>query len=534
MELRQECSTCWSDIDLNFHTCNAVLCKACLKPDHICDVCKQKWEILYEPIHLQNHINRFISCGSHDRFNPNKIPSQFCPSCFKNPKILEDFFKAIPTLTNLPEFLKVIHKAISNSKKVQKVEFIKFMLGSLGACCVKCQKTLGDLEKSRKACADCWEIVESSVHACKNELEDDYYSWVFDDDDDGQEPSDLFVKTEALRYFSNKIKYVPAFKCLECRNLFDSEAFVPMKCESLNKSYYKSKILCFKCSLGLDSNYNVYRFESDRMCVNNCGSAGECLLTCKHSVCFRCCTGNFYQCCGTVSDIVECKKADENYFYLCDKHQVSSDIFSFKTGEFYCKYCTEDELDCIKVSENFSLFSNFLLGIYRSSNPAKTSEFIKKISSEKYLICKPILAEKTKFYFFEKIIPEDSETLSQSFVLTNSDYFNFYVTAKESIWITGVYITGTLKNSKLHAYLEIIMDDETKFVVNFQILTKKLQLIKIDPLELRPDSVCKFYLTFQTIEKVFCYSGKGEKSSSILDLHSKDLGIFYGLKHYLL
>lgn len=499
----------------------------------MCHVCKQDWKINYKPIRLQNHINRFINCENHDHLIPNKIPPQFCPSCYKDPKILEDFFKAIPVFTHLPEYLKVIHKVISNAEKAQKIEFIKFMLGSLGICCVKCQKTLNDLEKVRKACEDCWNAVESSAETCRNELEDDYYSWVFDDD--VQEPSDLFVKTETLRYFSNKIKYIPAVKCLECKNLFDSDNFIPMFCESYNISYYKNKILCFNCCQDLP-NYNVFRFENNRMCVNNCGSIGECLLVCKHSVCFRCCTGNFYICCGTVSDIEECSKAEESYFYLCDEHQVSSDIFSYKTGEFYCKYCTEyeDVPDCFKVSENFSLFSHFLLKIFTSNRKIQFSEFQKKISSERYLICKQILAEKTRFYFFEKIIPENTSSLSQSHVLANSDYYIVDITTKDLIWINGVYITGTMENSNLNAYLEITINEKIKFMVAFQILTKKLQLIKINPIELKPGSNCKMNLSFKTSDKVFCYSGLSEVTSPLFNISSKDFGIFYGFKHYIL
>lgn len=532
MKLDQECIVCFTEKNLHFHECRATICDSCLKVNKICQNCNKVWDANYRPVQLKNYISSLYCCLNHvEHIIPNKLPSYFCKDCFNYPKVLEDFINSIPILTDLPEYLKRVYKLISKADKELKIEFVKILLGHLGVCCVKCQGTLKNKEKSRKTCKKCWEFIENLGPSCKSELETKYYSWIILSED---EPSDLYLKLQALRYFSKKFNYNPAFNCYECGISFETPGSIPINCESTKNLNPQKKVVCVDCVQNLHPSYKLSRYEYNRLCINNCGYAGECLLKCNHSVCLDCGTGKYFICCGVVNNIEELENNKETYFYLCEDHQISSNLFSEKTGEFYCKYCTDEVQGTYKVSENIAKLNEFLIDNYKRCSNAQMDSFYKELSSVRYKLCKPVFDARTNVYLFEKIIPQHVENLSQSWVVTSSDIYVLKFRAKEFIEICGVYITGSIKSTNFYANLEIKIDKKREFDIKFKIYQKKIQLIKINTLPVEQYSECEMIITFKKICKKFCYSGINQKISPYIEVAPEENnGLFFGFKKFI-
>jgi hypothetical protein len=439
----------------------------------------------------------------------------------------------------LPSYLKFIYKFIDKSQKEQKQRFIELSLSFLEICCAMCLKTLKDPEKIEKICKNCFPKISSEKGNYKNLLLTKYFNWRSNEE---SKVGNLLIKVKAIEYFGVKLNYVPNFSCYFCHTPFDYQKSLPIQ---YNEGSIE-KAVCFKCSMTkrLANQHKIYLYEFSRLCVKKCGNPGELLLECSHSVCFECSTGSYFVCCNIVTFIEDNQKFNEKYFYLCDAHKIPADLYSEETLQVYCKLC-EPLGETYKISENFQNFSTNLFSI-SSRVPISSSKFMKKISSEKYNICKSVREDLTRIIFYEKIIPENKENFSQMWMLSNFDTHIIEIEVKpgKRMVINGLFITGCSENSDVVIKVQIKKNGYDYCSLYFELMSMRCQLLEFPKetfrhdqnksmhfLNLEKNDKVEFRLSYSRCFRTLCYSGviPKFKNKYISVTVPHQAGLIYGL-----
>ena len=339
---------------------------------------------------------------------------------------------------------------------------------------------------------------------------------------------------------------MPNFRCKECNIPFEYHNFLPIAYEENSIT----KMICLTCSSNkkIARDNWIHRYEFSRLCIKNCGNPGECLLECSHTVCYDCSTGYFFKCCNIVSNIEEYQKSRENYFYLCDAHQIPSDLYSQETCKVYCKLCVP-EGKTYKISENFEKFSRSL-----SSNlnklPIRQYDFMKSLGSEQFKLCQINREKKSRINFFKKIVPENNENISQMWILNDSDTHLTRIKLKtgvNNLIIHGLYITAASHNTNAVVRVDIKKNGYFISSLFFQLMCTRCQFLEF-PLKIKakgrdesnflqmdwngnsPD-VVEFKLSYSDCSRCLCFSGFTPKyKNSFVEVFELDsAGIIYGL-----